>query len=268
MPTDTLFEIIEETADFLVVNKTGDLVCHPTKGDAYSSLIGRLRLYYANQPNVKPSFVNRLDRETSGVVLIAKHPVAHKTLQRQFDQRRVSKRYLAIVEGIPATDGGTIDQPIGREPGSVVIIKQAVIPDGMPSVTHWKKLGEGTGVTLLEVQPETGRLHQIRVHLSSIGHPIVGDKIYGPDPLFYLEFAKNGWNHMLEKRLKTRRQMLHAVEMGISDETGIRQWKAPVPEDMRAFWEVWCSEGGMRSAEVFLEKISCSKSLYTSPVRE
>lgn len=237
---DPLFEILEETADWLVINKSGDLVCHPTKQDARSSLIGRLRLYFADQPRVRPSFVNRLDRETSGVILVAKNPATHARFQRMLGAGATAKIYLAIVCGVPTEPGGTIDRPVGRDDASEVHIRQTIRPDGQPSYTAWKCLRIHNGppsFALLEVRPQTGRLHQIRVHLSSIGLPLVGDKLYGPDPRLYLQFVKNGWSAELEPRLLTPRQMLHARELRMTDPDSGQTWcwQAPVPEDMRGF---------------------------------
>ena len=238
-----LFEILDESDDCLVVNKPADLVCHPTKGDAMSSLIGRLRLYFTDHPNVRPSFVNRLDRETSGVILIAKNPRAHAEFQRRFQTGCVEKVYRAIVHGIPRHPCGTIEKPIGRDPSSEVRIKQAILADGQPAFTEWKLVqsaGDGApSFSLLEVRPQTGRLHQIRVHLSSVGHPIVGDKLYGPDPRFYLEFVRGGWTPALQKHLLVPRQMLHAAALRIThdDKTEALEWRAPLPSDMQEFLE-------------------------------
>jgi len=235
--TEKLFQILEESDDLLVINKTGDLVCHPTKGDEYSSLIGRLRLYFASQPEIKPSFINRLDRETSGVILIAKHPGAHTDAQRLFESGAVEKIYVAIVKGKPVTEEGVIDAPLGREPGSQVLVKQTVLAEGTPSRTHWKLLKSNGKFSLLEVRPETGRLHQIRAHLSFIGLPLVGDKIYGPDPSLFLEFIVTGWTAKLKRRLLVPRQMLHASALKMSGLEKKWHWEAPIPEDMGLFLE-------------------------------
>jgi 23S rRNA pseudouridine1911/1915/1917 synthase len=232
-----LFEVLEETDEYLVVNKEGDLVCHPTKGDEYSSLIGRLRLYYQNQPAVSPSFVNRLDRETSGVILIAKTPEFHARVQKLFQNQNVRKIYHAVVKGTPLDSEGVIDRPIGREPNAEIKIRQAIIEDGSASKTHWKLVKKGHGYSLLEIQPETGRLHQIRVHLASIGHYIVGDKLYGPDPSLYLEFVQTSWTSRLEEKLLVPRQLLHASELSVKDSQNAKEWvwKAPMPEDIAEF---------------------------------
>lgn len=234
-----LFEIVEETDEYLVVNKEGDLVCHPTKGDEYSSLIGRLRLYFQNQPKVIPSFVNRLDRETSGVILIAKTPKFHAWVQKLFQNGSVRKIYHGIVKGIPSEPQGVIDRPIGREPNAEIKIRQAIIENGSASKTHWKLVRKGRDYSLLEIQPETGRLHQIRVHLSSISHFIVGDKLYGPDPALYLEFVQTSWTSRLEEKLLVPRQLLHASELSVNDPSSGKSWlwKAPMPDDMKEFIE-------------------------------
>lgn len=238
-----LLDILDETTDLLALNKPGNLVCHPTKGDAYSSLISRLRLHYADRPEVQPSFVNRLDRETSGVILIAKNPATHASLQRAFTKGHVEKIYLAVVHGAMTDAEGEINQPLAREAGCEVGIKQSVQASGSPSVTRWKRLRVADTshgpLSLLEVRPETGRLHQIRVHLSSIGHPIVGDKIYGPDHRLYLEFIETGWTPALEARLVTSRQMLHACELKVRREDGetLGHWTAPVAADVLKFVE-------------------------------
>ena len=239
-----LFEILEETPDWLAINKSGDLVCHPTKSGPLSSLIGRLRLYFDGQPEVRPSFVNRLDRETSGVVLIAKNSQTHAAMQRAFEGGRVEKVYLAVVHGVPSQTEGEIDLPLAREPDAEVVIRQAVQSDGAPSITRWKLLRSSArasvqagAFSVFEVRPQTGRLHQIRVHLAAMGHPIVGDKLYGPDPRLYLEFIQTGWTPALEKQLLVSRQMLHALTLRIWNANGEESgpWQAPIPSDMRAF---------------------------------
>lgn len=235
-PTSNLLEIVAESPDWCVLNKPGDLVCHPTKKGPTSSLIGRLRLHYEGRPEVQPSFVNRLDRETSGLVLVAKSPSAHKRLQAAWAGKSCEKSYLAIVHGTPREREGSIEQPLGKHPSAEVAILQAVVPGGAGSCTDWRLVEVMGGFSLLEVRPRTGRLHQIRVHLAWLGHPVVGDKLYGPDPRLYLEFIRTGWTPQLEERLLVSRQMLHAgrLAMEVPGE-GRLEWAAPPPADFAAF---------------------------------
>ncbi|MCC7518945.1 MAG: RluA family pseudouridine synthase [Verrucomicrobiae bacterium] len=238
--------IVAESRDWCVVNKPGDLVCHPTKKGPASSLIGRLRLHYATHPEARPSFVNRLDRETSGIVLVAKNPSAHQRLQAAMAAPSAEKAYLAIVHGTPRERAGVIEQPLGRHPSSEVGVLQAVVPGGAASATAWRILEEASGFSLLEARPRTGRLHQIRVHLAWLGHPIVGDKLYGPDPRLYLEFIRSGWTSELEKRLLVSRQMLHAARLALDAEgEGKLAWEAPPPPDFAAFYAKAFGKGAL-----------------------
>jgi len=229
-------QVVDESHDYLVVDKPGDLVCHPTKTDEFSSLIGRLRLYFEGQSEVTPHFVNRLDRETSGLVLISKNRQGHKQFCQAYEE--ASKVYWAIVEGWPDSPSGTIDAPLGKATGSAVAIKQAVVPEGKPSRTQWKVLNRWQraqhSYALLEVRPETGRMHQIRVHLAHVGHPIVGDKIYGGDESLFLELVEKGWTPNLEARLPSRRHLLSALELAMGD----FHWKIEAPADLLSFMEL------------------------------
>jgi 23S rRNA pseudouridine1911/1915/1917 synthase len=211
-----LFEVIFEDGDLLVINKPAGLVCHPTKGDAYSSLISRARLHLGQ--GSRPQLINRLDRETSGVTLVAKTETAARESRRLWEGRTVEKEYLAIVHGAVREPHGTIAAPLGKDERSQVAIKDCVRPDGAPAVTDYAVVRvaggsqtEGRGpITLLRVLPRTGRKHQIRIHLAHIGHPIVGDKLYGGDEDLYLALVENRLTPEQRNRLMLPYHALHA----------------------------------------------------------
>lgn len=206
------FPVIHEDAELLVLHKPAGLVCHPTKGDEYSSLISRVRLYLGGAE--EPQMVHRLDRETSGVMLFGKTREAAQELRRLWELGFVSKRYQAIVHGRVAMTSGQIDLPLGRDELSRVAIKDCVRPDGAVARTRYRvervfERPEGV-FTLLWVWLDTGRKHQIRIHLAAVGHPIVGDKIYGGDEDRYLAFVEGRLLPEHRKALLTPNQALHA----------------------------------------------------------
>jgi 23S rRNA pseudouridine1911/1915/1917 synthase len=218
---EPLFEIIEETADFLAINKPAGLVCHPTKGDRLSSLVSRVRVHYerANQP-VSVHIVNRLDRETSGVTLVAKNSSAAGELGRLWEARRVRKIYFAIVHGDVAADSGVVEAPLGRDESSVVAVKDCVRADGAAAATHFRVLARFTAqdrrFSLVELEPQTGRKHQLRLHMASLGHPIVGDKLYGGREDDYLALVENRLDDEARRRLILPWQALHAGSLGFA----------------------------------------------------
>lgn len=199
--------------DLFVVDKPGGLVCHPSKRGPWSSLVGAAREYLGADVLHMPS---RLDRETSGVVVFARGRETARKLQTAIERRRVSKVYWAVLEG-RLESPVTVEQPIGPAEGAIVVARQAVRPDGRESITSFEPEAWAGGRTLVRVRPLTGRMHQIRVHAAWLGHPVAGDKIYGPDERWYLEFVRNGFTKEMERALGISRHALHCAEIGFPD---------------------------------------------------
>ncbi len=232
-----------EREDFLVVEKPPFLLVHPTKPDGARTLWGELKhlLAFEIANGGQVSIVNRLDRETSGLVLVAKNAGAARRFGLMMQERRIAKEYLAIVWGWPEWEPKTVDAPLARQglyAPSSIWLKQAIHPMGAPARTDFtveKRFTRGAAgdrFSIVRAVPQTGRTHQIRVHLASSGHPIVGDKIYGPDEKLYLEFIETGWTPRLASKLLLPRHALHSAALEIG---GGERWVSPLPPDLATF---------------------------------
>lgn len=207
--------MLYEDEDLLVVRKPAGLVCHPTKGDAWSSLVSRVRHYLGVES--EPQMVHRLDRETSGVMVFGKNAEASLTLRELWRQGFVTKQYCALVRGRPKSAAGVIRAPIGRDERSVVAIKDCVCAGGAPAWTAYRVdrtwLWEGHTYSQVQLWLGTGRKHQIRIHLEWCGCPIVGDKLYGGDERLYLAFVERRLSGDDRRRLILPYQALHASHL-------------------------------------------------------
>ncbi len=235
MSETPLVNVVYEDDRLLVVNKQADLVWHPSKNGPLSSLVGRVRAYLGRN---EAFMVNRLDRETSGLMLVAKDSAMAAQLHRAFLKKQVLKEYVAIVHGCVASEHGVVDAPIGLATGREVAIKRGVEPDGQHAQTEWWVEQRAERFTMLRVRLHTGRAHQIRVHLAHIGHPVVGDKIYGGDERLYLTFIQTGVTPALLEKLLLPRQALHAMRLVVPyGALEPVEWSAPLPEDLAEFWK-------------------------------
>lgn len=234
--------LVAEDEEWIVWDKPPFQQVHPSKPGDQHTLWHELRelLAFEIVCGGQISFINRLDRETSGLTLIAKTHAAASAFGIEMMARAISKEYLAIVWGWPSETEWSIDAPIlrqGEQMESPIYLKQTVHPAGAASRTRFRveeRLGtDGCRFSIVRAFPETGRMHQIRVHLSHSGYPIVGDKIYGPDALCYLEFIQTGWTPSLEKRLLLPRHALHSTYMRLH-RSGM-EWTVPLAPDLAEF---------------------------------
>ena len=181
-PEDIDLNIVYQDQDVAVVFKPSGMVVHPAAGNETGTLVNALLQHLDNLSGIggeiRPGIVHRIDKDTSGLLLVAKNDLAHLSLSEQIKAHSVNRVYRAIVIGNLREDEGTVDAPIGRHP--VDRKKMAIVPDGRGAVTHWRVLERLRGATLIECRLTTGRTHQIRVHMASIGHPVLGDPLYGP----------------------------------------------------------------------------------------
>ena len=224
-PTAMRLEIVYEDQDLLVVNKPAGMVVHPAPGHSDDTLVNALLAYLPalqeSEETLRPGIVHRLDKDTSGLIIVAKNARAQAALLEQMKQHAIVKRYLALVEGNVALDQGSIDAPIGRDPRHRQ--QMAITAVGSREArTHFKVLERYARHTLLLLQLETGRTHQIRLHLKAIGHPVVADSVYGSGNVF--------------KRAPLDRQFLHAYQLRFTHPfTGeALELEAPLPADLQA----------------------------------
>lgn len=227
--------VVHQDEDVLVLNKPGWLVCHPAKRGPWSALVSACREWL----DVKRlHLVARLDRETSGVVLMAMHKRAANQYQSALEQRRVAKVYVTVLEG-ELHEPALVKRAIGRDPDSPVFVKRRLVDsvDAEAAVTEFVPLAVKNGFTLALAKPLTGRTHQIRLHARALGMWVVGDKLYGPDERLYLRFVEEGWIAEMEAPLKLSRQALHCWRMTFRLEGYNRAFTAAVPEDLSRFIE-------------------------------
>ena len=223
-PEPIPLNIVYQDEDLLVIDKPAGMVVHPAPGHAHGTLVNALLYHVPDLQGIggveRPGIVHRLDKDTSGLLLVAKNDQAHRELQRQFKEREVEKTYLALVEGHLHPPVGRIEVPIGRDKQHRK--RMAPMREGREAVTEYKVLGHYGDYTLVEAKPLTGRTHQIRVHFSYIGHPLAGDTVYGRR------------KQRLKPRLK--RHFLHAHRLRFRHpRTGeVMEFVSPLPPDLKA----------------------------------
>lgn len=216
-PENIPLEIVYEDEDVAVVNKPQGMVVHPSAGHPNGTLVNALLFHMQNLSSIndviRPGIVHRIDKDTSGLLMIAKNDFAHESLAKQLKEKTSLRKYVALVHGVIPHEKGVIDAPIGRSKTDRKM--QAVIEEGKPAVTHFQVLERFADFTLVELQLETGRTHQIRVHMKYIGYPLAGDPVYGP-----------------KKTLPGKGQFLHAKVLGFEHpRTGeFLTFTAPLPE--------------------------------------
>lgn len=215
---DLPLDIVYEDSDVILVNKPKNMVVHPAAGHYTGTMVNGL-LYHCKDLSgingvLRPGIVHRIDRDTTGIVIACKNDRAHNSIAAQLKEHSISRRYVALVHGGLKEDEGTVDAPIGRSPQDRK--KMAVVPDGKQAVTHWKVLERFEKYTLIECRLETGRTHQIRVHMAYIHHPLVGDEVYCS--------AKSPF--------KTEGQCLHAYLLGFVHPTtgAYMEYSVPLPQ--------------------------------------
>jgi 23S rRNA pseudouridine1911/1915/1917 synthase len=230
-PQEIPLNIVFEDEHLLVVDKPAGLVVHPAAGNFDRTLVNALLHHCGNSLSgiggvARPGIVHRIDKDTSGLLVVAKSDVAHEGLARQFAAHSIDRRYLAIVTGVPKAAEGTIDAALARSASNRKKIAIVEGGRGKRAVTHWRRMNVLKDGALVECRLETGRTHQVRVHMASISHPLLGDPVYG----------RSGKTHgKLLKELQFHRQALHAAELGFTHPVTKRRlsFSSPMPPDMQ-----------------------------------
>lgn len=238
-PEPVDFTVVHEDSSLIVLNKPAGIVVHPAPGHPKGTLVQGLLQYSKNLSGIggvlRPGIVHRLDKDTSGLLVVAKNDHAHNSLTKQFKEGTVSKCYVALVFGVVSKVNGYVDLPIARNPKRRK--EMTVLPSkGKEALTYWEKREElANCFSLMAVKPKTGRTHQIRVHLSYLGHPIVGDQVYGYTKRWWKRYPSQFGNIMP----LIKRQMLHSESIGfIHPQTKeFCKFDASMPEDMRTVIE-------------------------------
>jgi 23S rRNA pseudouridine1911/1915/1917 synthase len=240
MPEDIPIAVVYEDAALTVVNKPAGMVVHPAKGHWSGTLVNALQFRYDTLSTAggaeRPGIVHRLDRDTTGLLLVAKSDIAHRHLAQQFEQRTIQKEYFALVAGVPERDSDYIERTIGFHPTNREKMAIRLPTDGgKPAVTFYEVIERFRGYAFIRCKPATGRTHQIRVHLGHIGHPIIADKAYsGRDRLTLGDLIGSGASEADGDTVLIDRQALHAHSLRLNHPlTGeALDLTAPLPEDM------------------------------------
>ena len=234
-PQDIPLRVIFEDDHLLVVDKPAGLVVHPAAGNRDGTLVNALLHHCDGSLSgiggvARPGIVHRIDKDTSGLLVVAKTDVAHEGLARQFAARSIDRRYLAIVNGVPKASEGTVDAPLARSAANRKKIAIVEGGRGKRAVTHWRRIQALRDAALVECRLETGRTHQVRVHMASIGHPLVGDPVYG---------RSEKTHGKILKELQFHRQALHATELGFTHPVTKRRlsFASAMPPDMQELFE-------------------------------
>lgn len=228
-PENIPLDIVYEDDDVIVINKANGMVVHPAPGNYHGTLVNALMYHFKNLSSIngalRPGIVHRIDADTTGLLMVAKNDKAHEILAKELEEKKTKRKYIALVWGVIEEDTATIDAPIGRDPKDRK--KMAVVSGGKPSITHIEVLKRYKDATLIECVLETGRTHQIRVHLNYIGHPLVNDPVYGK-----------------RKLIDESGQCLHAKELGFIHPTTKKEmyFTSELPECMTNIIDIFEKE--------------------------